>query len=133
MRALLWVGFGGLLGLLTFIGINTFSAVGQVQVRNERIPTEYLARAALLERLRSEMYLSGTYVRDFLLETDEHKADVYRQEFFASRTHVLASVRRYRQIIRPEENGAFESLSAGLKEYFDALQPALQWNVAQRE
>ena len=132
MRALLWIGFGGLLGLLTFIGVSALSVVDSVQVRNEKIRSDYLKRARLLEQLRSATYLSGTYVRDFLLEPDDKKGAAYRREFTAARQRIEGSVSEYRKIIRPEESSAFESLNQGLKEYFDALQPALQWSAAER-
>lgn len=130
---MLWIGFGGLVALLIVIGVYALSVVRQVQVRNEKIRSDYLERAALLEQLRSETYLSGTYVRDFLLETDEHKAALDRREFLDARRRVETSIQRYAQIVRPEEVGAFDSLARGLHGYFDALQPALEWNVAESE
>ena len=74
-RIILLIGFGGLLALLTFAGLSALSVLTQIQIRNEGIRTDYVARARILEQLRSDIYLSGTYVRDFLLETDNAKAE----------------------------------------------------------
>jgi hypothetical protein len=79
---LLWIGFGGLLG---FAGFSSLSVVQEIQVRNLGIRRDYLHRDRILEQLRSDIYLSGTYVRDFLLEADHEKADGYRNGFERTR------------------------------------------------
>jgi hypothetical protein len=72
---LLWIGFGGLLALLTLAGISGLSVVRQIQTRNQRIREDYILRDRILEQLRSDIYLSGTYVRDFLLEPNDAMAE----------------------------------------------------------
>jgi signal transduction histidine kinase len=131
-RALLWIGFGGLLLLLAFAGFGALSVVHQIQIRNQNIRSDYVERDQLLERLRSDIYLSGTYVRDFLLEADHAKADGYRDEFEQARDRIKLGVTVYRRMLHPEEVVPFRHLSVELSEYFDALKPALQWGAEQR-
>ncbi|MBV9611129.1 MAG: hypothetical protein JO091_01600, partial [Acidobacteriaceae bacterium] len=69
-RALLLIGFGGLLLLLAFTSLNALSILQKIQTRNESIRSDYVNRDRILEQLRSDIYLSGTYVRDLLLEPD---------------------------------------------------------------
>ncbi|MBV9084252.1 MAG: sensor histidine kinase [Acidobacteriaceae bacterium] len=133
MRVLLWTGFGGLLTLLVFTAISALSVVRQVQIRNDKIRSDYIERTRLLEQLRSDTYLSGTYVRDFLSEPDDAKADSYREEFFRRRESIERAISQYRAMLRPGEAGTFNSLARGLAEYFGALQPALAWSAAQRK
>ncbi len=132
MRLLLWIGFGGLLALLGFTAISALSTIRQVQVRNESIRTEYVERARVLEQLRSDIYLSGTYVRDFLLEDNSKNAEGYRDEFSRTRKRIEYAIEQYRSIRHPDEAAVFDSLARGTAAYFDALQPALNWNVEQR-
>lgn len=131
-RVLLWIGFGGLLGLLGFAGFSSLSVVREIQVRNESIRRDYLERDRVLEQLRSDIYLSGTYVRDFLLEGDHAKAEGYRSEFERTRSRINQALENYQRMLHPEEVAAFHQLSEGLAEYFDALQPALRWDAEQR-
>src|SRR5689334_21558420 len=106
-RLLLWIGFGGLLGLLGFAGFSSLSIVREIQVRNLSIRRDYLERDRILEQLRSDIYLSGTYVRDFLLEADHAKADGYRTEFERTRARIERALGTYEPMVHPEEAAAF--------------------------
>jgi signal transduction histidine kinase len=132
MRLFLWVGFGGLLALLSFVAVSALSVVSRVEIENDRIRSDYLQRARVLEQLRSDIYLSGTYVRDFLLENEDWRAESYRKDFSRARKRIEEAIGRYQAILRPEEAGVFSTLTKGISAYFDALEPALEWNAAQR-
>ena len=67
---MLAAGFGGLLLLLAFAGFDNVARLRQIQHRNDAIRESFLARTRLLDQIRSNLYLSGTYVRDCLLEPD---------------------------------------------------------------
>lgn len=129
---LLWIGFGGLIALLGFAGVSGLSAVREIQIRNQRIRTDYVARSRVLEQLRSDIYLSGTYVRDFLLEPENARAESYREEFEHTRERIKQGVAEYQAMPHPLEAGVFPYLTKALSEYFDALKPALQWNADER-
>ena len=132
LRFFLGIGFGGLLALLILTGVSALSVIREVQIRNEKIRSDYFARAQVLEQLRSDIYLSGTYVRDFLLESDQNKAEAYRQEFARTRGRIEQAIAQYSRMVYPNEMGIFNTLARGMSEYFNALQPALQWNTEQR-
>jgi signal transduction histidine kinase len=132
MGLFLWIGFGGLLALLSFVALSALSVVNRVEVQNDKIRSEYLQRARVLEQLRSDIYLSGTYVRDFLLENEDHEAETYRNDFFRTRKRIEEAIGKYRAILRPEESGVFDALTKGIAAYFTALEPALEWNAEQR-
>lgn len=102
---LLFIGFGGLLLLLAFTGLNALSVLTRIQTRNESIREDYFNRNRILERLRSDIYLSGTYVRDLLLEPDTGLADIYRKELNDMRVRTDANVSAYAGILRSEERG----------------------------
>ncbi len=132
-RRLLLVGFGGLLLLLAVTGLNALSVLGRIQTRNENIRRDYFNRDRILEQLRSDIYLSGTYVRDLLLEPDPSRADIHRQELNDTRVRIETNVAAYDEILRPEERIPFERFTREVKGYFDSLRPALEWNTAQRQ
>lgn len=132
-RRLLLIGFGGLLLLLAFTGLNGLSALAKIQQRNEDIRRDYVNRDRILEQLRSDIYLSGTYVRDLLLEQDPALADTHRTELQAARAHIQAMIAAYNHILRPQERKPFQQFGTEISAYFESLQPALQWNARERQ
>jgi len=131
-RRLLLLGFGGLLLLLAFSGLNTLSVLRKIEGQNESIRQDYFHRDRILEQLRSDIYLSGTYVRDLLLEQDASQADVHRRELQEARKRIDANISAYDRVLRGEERGPFHDFRAGLVAYFSSLQPALDWNAGER-
>ena len=132
-QRLLFIGFGGLLLLLAVTGLNALSVLGRIQTRNDNIRRDYFHRDRILEQLRSDIYLSGTYVRDLLLEQDPYRADIHRKELDDAHTRVETNVAAYDAILRDEERAPFLQFKTQVKEYFDSLRPALEWNSAQRK
>lgn len=131
-RRLLLIGFGGLLLLLAFTGLNGLSALTKIERRNEEIRRDYVNRDRILEQLRSDIYLSGTYVRDLLFEQDPALADVHRKELEAAKTRILAMIAAYERVLRGQERKPFEQFTTEVATYFDALQPVLQWDAGER-
>jgi signal transduction histidine kinase len=131
-RGLLWVGFGGLLLLLIITGLNAISVLNALENRNEKIRADYVNRSRILEQLRSDLFLSGTYVRDLLLEPDPGLADAHRRELDSVRSQIYSLIEEYGRILRPEERGVFSQFSSEVRSYLDSLQPALLWNASER-
>jgi len=77
-RVTLAAGFGGLLIVVALAGMDALRVLREIRVEDERIRTQFLLRNHLLNDLRSKLYLSGTYVRDYLLDPDAARADEYR-------------------------------------------------------
>lgn len=132
-QRLLFIGFGGLLLLLAFTGLNALSVLTKIQTRNETIRRDYFHRDGILEQLRSDVYLSGTYVRDLLLERDPSLADTHRKELDDARLRIEANVSAYDRILRGEERLPFQEFTREVTAYFNSLRPALEWDAAQRE
>ncbi len=133
IRRLLLFGFGGLLLLLAFTGLNALSVLQKIETRSETIREDYFSRDQILEQLRSDIYLSGTYVRDLLLEQDPTRADIHRHELQEARQRVKANVARYNGVLRNEERGAFREFAKEVESYFESLRPALEWNAVERQ
>ncbi len=132
-RRLLLIGFGGLILLLAFAGLNGISVVHEIQDRSERIRIDYAFRNRVLQQLRTDIYLSGTYVRDLLLERDPALADVHRRELAQARARIDADIAVYRRVLRTDEKAPFQEFLGELSQYFDSLAPALQWTAAERQ
>ncbi len=132
-QRLLFFAFGGLLLLLAFTGLNALSVLQRIEMRSNSIREDYFTRDRILEQLRSDIYLSGTYVRDLLLEQDPTRADIHRKELQEAQQRVRTNVSRYKTMLRSEERGPFRDFANEVGLYFDALRPALEWSAAQRQ
>lgn len=131
-RRLLLMGFGALLLLLAFTGLNQVSVLKRIENDNERIRADYVNRDRVLQQLRSDIYLSGTYVRDLLFEPNPALADAHRKELESVKARIEATQKTYDRILRPEERVPFQKFTRELQGYFDSLRPALQWDADQR-
>lgn len=131
-RTALLLGFGGLLLLLLVLGLDAVQVLSQMRNSNEQIRREFLERARKLEQIRSELYLSGTYIRDYLLEPDPAGADRNRNSFSATRKAIESELGGYEQLLRPEERAPFNVLKRQLQAYWQSLDPVLAWDAPTR-
>src|ERR1035441_1868306 len=82
---ILMVGFGGLLFLMAFAEFDGVQALVRIQTSDDQIREEFQRRTRVLERIRSGLYVSGTYVRDYLLEPESGKAEGHRYSLLETR------------------------------------------------
>jgi signal transduction histidine kinase len=131
-RFLLWLGFGGLLLLMGVLGLSAISFLYQIEIRQEKLRRDFVESDRRLERLRSAIFVSGTYVRDFLLDTDESAASKHRSQFLQARRDIEFGFEDYKRVLTPDEQKPFQQLGAELTIYFDTLMPALEWTPEER-
>lgn len=131
-RTALLLGFGGLILLLVVSGLDSVQVLSQLRTSNEEIRREFLVRTKQLEQIRSAVYLSGTYVRDYLLEPDAAAAEHHRDSLKAIRAQIESELQRYETLLRPEQRGPFQALRNELGAYWRSLDPVLSWDVGQR-
>jgi signal transduction histidine kinase len=132
-RLVLLAGFGGLLILMAFAGVDGIQALQQIQTSNDRIRDEFLLRTQVLERIRSDLYLSGTYVRDYLLEPQAGKAEGHRYTLLETRKDMDAAVQQYLQLLSRGEAQPFRVLIEQLAAYWRILEPTFEWTAEQRQ
>src|SRR5580704_16941944 len=125
-------GFGGLLVLLGLLGVSAISFLSQIKVREETIRQDYVGRDRVLQALRSEIYTSGTHIRDFLLDTDEALATEHREQFLETQRQIQDGIARYRKLVRAGDEPRFRQFSEELASYMSALAPVLNWTAGER-
>jgi signal transduction histidine kinase len=129
---MLLAGFGGLLLLMLFAGVDSLVTIREIQNSNDANREEFLWRTRLLEKIRSDVFLSGTYVRDYLLEPDAHKAENNRASLLERRTDIDGALAKYRRLLQPEEVAPLDGLARELDAYWKVLEPVFRWNAAER-
>ena len=131
-RLLLWAGFGGLLLLMIVVGVSALSFMYQIQVRQEKIRADYVERDLTLEKIRSDIYISGTYVRDYLLDSSEENAATHKAAFLEARGRIESGVRGYEPLVRPAERAVFDQFRKETRAYLDTVSPAVAWTTEER-
>ena len=131
-RTALLLGFGGLILLLVVSGLDAVQVLGQLRSSNSAIRREFLVRENRLEKIRSELYLSGTYVRDYLLEPDPSAAERHRVSLRHAREQIQSEIQNYRTLLRPEQLGPFNILEKELDSYWWSLNPVMTWDAERR-
>jgi signal transduction histidine kinase len=131
-RVALMAGFGGLLLLMAFAEIDGVRALREIQNSNDEIREDFLLRTRLLERIRGDVYVSGTYVRDYLLEPESGKAEGHRYSLLETRHDMDAALAQYRGLLNARERQPFQALTAALDGYWSVLEPVFDWTPEKR-
>ena len=125
-RVTLAAGFGGLLIIVALAGADALRVLRQIRVEDDQIRTQFLLRNHLLNDIRSKLYLSGTYVRDYLLDPDATRAEGYRASLEQVRNEMDAGLAVYSGHAEAGE------LRKELATYWDTIRPILKWGAEQR-
>jgi signal transduction histidine kinase len=132
-RVALAVGFGVSLILLMLSGVYAIRGISQLEFSNDRILDEFLGRETRLDSLRSAIYISGTYVRDYLLEPDAGKAEQSRRALSDTRLQIQSLIQQARSVAAEPGEAMYSNLRSEIEEYWRALDPILNWTARQRQ
>ncbi|HLK46597.1 MAG TPA: ATP-binding protein [Bryobacteraceae bacterium] len=131
-RWVLVAGFGGLLLLMAFAGADMLGTLGSIQASNDDIRDDFVLRTHVLERIRGDLYVSGTYVRDYLLEPESGKAEGHRYSLAETKQDMDAALAQYRRLLTVQESQAFQRLTGELASYWNVLEPVFHWSPEKR-
>ncbi len=131
-RLTLLTGFGGLLAIVALAGLGSLVVVRQIRRDDDSIRRQFLFRNHVLNDIRSDLYLSGTYVRDYLLEPETGRADTYRANLEEVRKQMESALAAYASQVEPPEAQNYSALRSELSHYWEVLGPILQWAPDER-
>jgi signal transduction histidine kinase len=131
-RIALAFGFGGLLSIMALAGIDALRVLGHFRRSDQQIRQRYLAENHVLNDIRSDVYVSGTYVRDYLLEPEPQRAEVYRSNLEQVRKHMEAALASYGRQVPPAGFEQYAALRTELNGYWGILAPIFQWDATER-
>lgn len=131
-RIALVIGFGGLLLIMAAAGIDALRVLRQFRHSDEEIRRRYLSQNHVLNEIRSDVYVSGTYVRDYLLEPDPERAEAYRTSLEGVREHMESALELYGRQATQAQVQHYSALRMELTGYWEILAPIFQWNPTER-
>jgi len=131
-RFALALGFGGLLIIMALAGVDALHVLDQFRRGEGQIRQRYLSQNHVLNDIRCDVYVSGTYVRDYLLEPDAERAGAYRLSLEQVRRHMENALNSYGRDVAPAEMRNYWALRTELMDYWQILAPILRWNPSER-
>jgi signal transduction histidine kinase len=128
----LWLGFGGLLICIIGAAAETLTTLDRVRTDESRIRKSFLQRLSALDLIRSQIYLSGTYVRDFLLSPDPSGAAAQTARLASLKGETWTAIQAYSHGLEPEEREPFLALQSEIEEYWRVLDRTIAWTPDER-
>jgi signal transduction histidine kinase len=127
------LGFGGLLFFVLAACIGSLLMLGHVRQQETTMRQAFLARLTSLDQIRSSIYLSGTYVRDFLLSPDVEGAQAQSAKLMSLERETRQSMDAYAHSAVTEERKPLQDLRAEIDAYWHVLDSTLAWTQEERD
>ena len=126
------VGLARLLLLVIYSVMTASSKAQDIYKRLDQLNTHHREVEAKLRRLRSDVHLSGIFVRDYLLDTEREHADDYQQQLVEFRSANQATLAELRALIGDEHRERIATLQSQLDEYWRTFEPLINWSIADK-
>jgi len=117
---------------MVFAGIDGLQVLRRMQDRSGTLQRDFLERSRVLNQIRSDVYLSGTYARDYLLDPQSATAEKNLTELNRLRKEMDTILSGYADLMAPDERTPVDGLRRSLAEYWHVLDPVFQWSPDQR-
>ena len=128
------LGLGGLL-LLVIVSVLAASSRAQaIYTQLDLLNTHHRDVETKLRRLRSDVHLSGIYLRDYLLDPDRSHAAEYRERLSDFRQSNMTTVAELRALTggRAGHEERLTSLESKLEDYWQTFDPLFDWSPAEK-
>ncbi len=135
MRFRTWLvaalGLASLLVLIVVSMITLSRKAQEIYGELDQLNTHHHNVDAKLRRLRSDVNLSGIFVRDYLLDVEREHAPEYRERLSQFRQANVATVQELRELDITHA-GRIANLDALLDEYWQTFEPLFDWTVTEK-
>ena len=130
---MLSLGFGGLLIFILAACIGSLWMLGHVRQQETAMRQAFLSRLSALDQIRSGIYLSGTYVRDFLLSPDQDGAAAQSARLVSLERETHTALEAYARSAAPDERKPVQDLRLEIEAYWRVLDRTLAWTQSERD
>ena len=135
MRLKTWLvaalGLGGLLVLIVASMLTSSRQAQEIYTQLNQLNAHHQEVDTKLRRLRSDVNLSGIFVRDYLLDVSREHALEYRERLAAFRKTNRATVA---ELLVLDEPGAesIRNLETQLEDYWQTFEPLFDWTTSEK-
>jgi len=130
---ILSLGFGGLLICIVAAAVGTLVAFQRDRNAETQSRKAFLERLSALDQIRAQIYLSGTYVRDFLLSPDPDTAKAQAAHLATLERQTHDALDAYGRDLEPEEREPFVALHNEIDAYWGVLDATVGWSPQERD
>jgi signal transduction histidine kinase len=125
-------GFGGLLLIMAAAEVGALLFLNSLRHNDTELQARFLARNRTLERIRSNIYLSGTFVRDSLLAPEQSGVRAQLATLDGLRRDSESALNSYAAAREPEEAAPFQDLRSQIEAYWKVLDRTFSWTAEER-
>ncbi len=129
---ILWLGFGGLLICIVGAAAGTLVVLDRVRYSESLNRRASFQRFRALDQIRAQIYLSGTYVRDYLLSPDPTVAAAQTSRLVGLERETRQVVEAFSRLLAPEEREPFHALQSEIEAYLRVLDTIADWTPEER-
>jgi signal transduction histidine kinase len=135
MRFRIWpvaaLGLGSLLVLIVVAMLTTSHKAQDIYTQLDQLNSHHHDVDVKLRLLRSDVNLSGIFVRDYLLDIARERAPEYRQRLAEFREGNIATLAELRALAGPHAE-QIRNLQVQLKDYWETFDPLFDWTVTEK-
>lgn len=125
------VGLGSLLVLIVVAMLTMSRKAEDIYTQLDQLNSRHHEVDAKLRRLRSDVNLSGIFVRDYLLDISREHAPEYRQRLTEFRQGNMATVAEL-GALAPPHHKQIRDLQEHLQDYWETFDPLFDWTVTEK-
>jgi signal transduction histidine kinase len=124
-------GLGSLLVLIVVSMLTSSRKAQEIYTQLDLLNAHHQKVDAKLRRLRSDVHLSGIFVRDYLLDVAREHAPEYRERLTEFRQTNKATVAELLVLDEPHAD-RIRNLETQLDEYWQTFEPLFDWTVPEK-
>src|SRR6185436_4787665 len=125
------IGLGSLLLLIVVSMLASSRKAQDIYTQLDVLNTHHHNVDAKLRRLRSDVHLSGIFVRDYLLDVERERGPEYRQRLAEFRQTNLATVGELRAFAKGDDE-RISNLQTRLDDYWETFDPLFDWTPCEK-
>jgi signal transduction histidine kinase len=125
------VGLGSLLLLIVVSMLTTSRKAQEIYVELDQLNSHHHNVDAKLRRLRSDVHLSGIFVRDYLLDVEREHAPEYREHIADFRRTNMATLGELRELDAAHA-AQISDLEKQLDDYWRTFEPLFDWTATEK-
>src|SRR5687767_7114836 len=134
MRLRTWVvaalGLGSLVVLIAVSMLASARTAEDIYAQLDQLNNHHRRVEENLRRLRSDVNLSGIFVRDYLLDVARERAPEYREQIAEFRRTNMAALAELKALVARDDQ--IESLAAKLDDYWTTFDPLFDWTPTEK-
>jgi signal transduction histidine kinase len=124
------LGLGSLLVLIVVSMLASSRRAQEIYVQLGQLNSHHRTVEAKLRRLRSDVNLSGIFVRDYLLDVARERAPEYRDRLAELRQANMATLAELQPLVEQDER--IRGLQSKLDDYWETFDPLFDWTIAEK-